>query len=84
MRTITLKPGQLCTIDKKVYRAKKASLEKGLSHCQGCSLNSVFKCPAVNLRKKGNKIDCWTHNVILQRVQKEKPKPAFLMFPCNW
>ena len=83
MGTITLKPGQLCTIDKKVYRAKKAS-EKELSHCCGCSLNSVFKCPAVNLRKKGNKIDCWTHNIILQRVQTEKPKVFFMEFSHRW
>lgn len=76
MEEITLKPGQLCTINNKVYRAekKKEGYSKcfstliGTKSCAGCSFNSLFMCPALKLRGKGKKIDCWTHNIILKKV----------------
>lgn len=66
---ITLKPGQLCTINHVVYRAKKRDVTKFLE-CTGCALNSFFACPNISYANcnKLPEVDCDTYNVILVRI----------------
>lgn len=58
-----LKPGQLCTVNNQLYRAKKR-----IRDCYGCDLN-VYTCPNIrrdNTREKH--IPCWQTGIILKRV----------------
>lgn len=60
----TPKPGQFCTIDGVVYRAKKRTNE-----CQGCALDSLILCPnIVDKRYEKPKLECVLNNIILSRV----------------
>jgi hypothetical protein len=60
-----LKPGQLCTLNGTVYRAKKKT-----AGCEGCHFNrNVFMCPAVtNMRSNKCKLDCQLDGIILQKL----------------
>lgn len=61
----TPKPGQLCTINGVIYRAKKRS--KG---CRGCALDDYTLCPnIVDSRSDGSRpLNCGINNIILVRV----------------
>lgn len=63
--TKPLKPGQLCTIDEEVYRAKARTCM-----CAGCSFG-ILSCPNLPVanEKRTQKIDCTTHWVILTKVE---------------
>lgn len=66
---ITLKPGQLCTINGVLYRAKKRNVRNFLE-CTGCALNDFFTCPNIcyaNYNKQ-KQIDCDKYNIILTKV----------------
>lgn len=59
-----LKPGQLCTINDEVYRAKRKT-----SLCKGCSFDFA-SCPNQWVgRNPKLSIDCITHWIILQKVE---------------
>jgi len=60
-----LKPGQLCTINGNVYRARKRT-----SGCFGCIFyDCFFTCPGVkDSRTKKRKIDCVLNAIILEKV----------------
>lgn len=58
----TPKPGQLCTIKNKVYRAKKRTFG-----CSGCALNNPFFCPNIG-RRNEIPLDCVQNEIILVRV----------------
>lgn len=62
-----LKPGQLCTINNNVFRAKKR--EAG---CEGCFFeNCFFTCPGVlDAKKKEKKIDCLMLGIVLKREKR--------------
>jgi hypothetical protein len=61
----TPKPGQLCTINNSVYRAKRRTYG-----CEGCALNDIILCPNITDRRNGgrNVLDCDLNNIILVRV----------------
>lgn len=62
----TPKPGQLCTINNVVYRAKKRT-----NGCDGCDLDSILRCPNIyDYRQSFNpkKIDCTIKGIILKRI----------------
>lgn len=60
----SLKPGQLCTINRTVYRAKKRVLD-----CKGCSLDSPFTCPNMKFQNTSNKhFPCIEQGIILVKV----------------
>lgn len=62
---IRLKPGQLCTINNVVYRAKRRTCG-----CRGCDLDSFAICPnVVDRRIRGNKVECCLDDVILIRLR---------------
>lgn len=66
---IVLKPGQFCTINNTLYRAKKRDVTKFLE-CTGCALNNFFTCPNIcyaNYNKQ-KQIDCDKHSIILVKV----------------
>lgn len=60
-----IKSGQLCTINNRVYRAKKK-----LAGCKGCFFEcSFFLCPGMlDGKTKTKKIDCQLNNIILEKV----------------
>ena len=59
-----LKPGQLCTLNHNVFRAKKR--EYG---CEGCYFeNAFFTCPGIQNKNKAKKIDCLSLGIILKKV----------------
>ena len=61
--TKSLKPGQLCTVDKKLYRAKK-EIDPGT--CIGCDFeNDLVDC---------SHVECGYYNVIVQEVKIKKEK----------
>ena len=64
-----LKPGQLCTINKVLYRAKKRDPENYLS-CTGCALNNPFSCPNIAFQNVENKtpLNCNVDGLILVKV----------------
>lgn len=64
-----LKPGQLCTINHTVYRAKKRKVSS-FFECTGCALNDFFACPNITYANynKSKEIDCDTYNVILIKI----------------
>jgi hypothetical protein len=62
-----LKPGQFCTINNTLYRAKKRTLG-----CNGCAFNNPFTCPNIrdsraDIAKQQSGLDCTTYNVIFVR-----------------
>lgn len=66
---MVLKPGQLCTINHVVYRAKKRRVTNWLE-CTGCALNNAFSCPNINFANynKMQDIDCDRYGIILVKV----------------
>jgi hypothetical protein len=60
-----LKPGQLCTINRHVYRAQKREFG-----CFGCYFDDCFfTCPGVkDAKTKEKRVDCILNNIILKRV----------------
>lgn len=60
-----LKPGQFCTINNHVFRAKKKT-----AGCYKCFFENCVFCPAV--RKKGvddpKRIDCGITGIILVKI----------------
>ena len=60
----TPKPGQLCTINNAVYRAKRR-----INGCYGCALNSIVMCPNVVDSRNGHPLlECAINDIILVRV----------------
>lgn len=60
----TPKPGQFCTIDGVVYRAKKRTHD-----CDGCALDNIILCPnIVDRRKDKPQLECELNNIILIKV----------------
>lgn len=61
----TPKPGQFCTINGVVYRAKKR-----INKCNGCALDDLALCPNICDPRfdNPNKIDCMLSDIILVRV----------------
>lgn len=58
------KPGQFCTINNVLYRAKRRQ-----SGCKGCSLDSFEDCPnIVDSRNGVRPLDCSTDDIIFVRV----------------
>ena len=61
-KLIRLKPGQLCTLNNTVYRAKKKT-----NGCEGCVFNhNVYTCPLMVTNRR--KLDCFLDNIILKRI----------------
>lgn len=61
----TPKPGQFCTINGVVYRAKK---RESLS-CYGCALNSPILCPnIVDIRNGKRPLECSGNGIIFYKV----------------
>lgn len=59
------KPGQLCTINRVVYRAKSRTYK-----CYGCALNNLIDCPnIVDFRNGHVQIACAENDIILVRVK---------------
>lgn len=64
MKPKRLKPGQFCTINRVVYRAKKRS-----HGCNGCALDDFVRCPNIVDSRSGElAIECSLDNIILVRV----------------
>lgn len=60
-----LKPGQLCTIDNHVYRARRRTFG-----CFGCIFDDkFFTCPGVKYRGKEPKVRCILDKIILEPVR---------------
>lgn len=60
------KPGQLCTINNTVYRARRA-----VEGCKGCDLDDVFLCPnIIDRRTQSVPILCHIHRIILKRIKR--------------
>lgn len=60
----TPKPGQFCTINGVLYRAKKR-----INNCSGCALDNILLCPnIVDRRKAKPELDCELNNIILIKV----------------
>lgn len=59
----TPKPGQLCTINNVVYRAKRRT-----DGCQGCDLNSLDKCPNITDYRAEKPLKCALNDIILKKV----------------
>lgn len=61
----TPKPGQFCTINNIVYRAKRRTYG-----CRGCALDDFIMCPNI-VDSKGNHkkpLNCDLNDIILVRV----------------
>ena len=56
------KPGQYCSINGKVYRAKKRT-----NGCNGCVLNTFVLCPGLF-----GHIDCLQNGIIITDIQNEE------------
>lgn len=62
---MNLKPGQLCTINRVVYRAKRRTYK-----CYGCALNNLIDCPNIVDSRNGHaQIACAENNILLVRVK---------------
>lgn len=60
----TPKPGQFCTINGIVYRAKKR-----VKDCNGCALDNILLCPNIVDRRQGKpELDCELNDIILIKV----------------
>lgn len=59
-----IKPGQFCTINHILYRAKKRT-----HYCDGCDLNSVYVCPNIKRDNTTQKrVSCAQTGIIFKRV----------------
>lgn len=60
-----LRPGQLCTLNGSVYRAKRK-----IAGCEGCYFSkNIFTCPAViNMKSSKCKLDCQLDGIILHKL----------------
>lgn len=74
MDTISIRAGQLCTINHTVYRAKKRTCG-----CRGCDLDDFLLCPnIIDTRYKTSRpIACGDGNVILKRITIKKCETTF-------
>ncbi len=62
----TPKPGQLCTINEAVFRAKKREPGAG---CKGCALEDIDLCPNVVDSRNGVPVlNCSINDIILKRI----------------
>lgn len=60
----TPKPGQFCTIDGVVYRAKRRT-----NKCEGCALDDFTLCPNItDVRHPEPLLQCSINDIILVRV----------------
>ena len=60
----TPRPGQLCTINNVVYRARSRT-----NGCIGCAFNSLLLCPNIADSRNGHKkLSCFENNIILKRI----------------
>ena len=59
----TPKPGQFCTINKRVYRAKHRT-----NGCAGCALNDLIMCPNITDFRSRPVLECALNDIILVRV----------------
>lgn len=60
----TPKPGQFCTINGIVYRAKRR-----INKCKGCALDNIFTCPNIVDSRNGIRpLECSLYNIILVKV----------------
>lgn len=60
------KPGQFCTINNVLYRAKRR--EPGLG-CKGCVLDSLIACPNIVDSRNGIRpLDCTGDDIIFVKV----------------
>lgn len=59
----TPKPGQFCTIDGVVYRARKRTM-----NCTGCALNDFYRCPNITDSRSEKPLNCAINNIILVKV----------------
>lgn len=60
----TPKPGQFCTINGVVYRAKKRT-----NRCQGCALDDFIMCPNIgDSRSPEQLLECSLNDIILVKV----------------
>lgn len=60
----TPKPGQFCTINRTLYRAKHR--ENG---CRGCALDDILRCPNIVDSRNGTRpLECSLNDIILVRV----------------
>lgn len=59
--TKSLKPGQFCTIDKKLYRAKKET-----------NLGTCIDCDFQYRKQRCSHVRCFENDVILQEVKIKK------------
>lgn len=65
----TIKPGQLCTINHVLYRAKRKESGHFLD-CTGCALNNPMSCPNIAFTNCDNKtpINCESDGLIFVKV----------------
>lgn len=60
----TPKPGQFCTINNEVYRAKRRT-----DGCTGCALDDLILCPNItDFRDKKPVLECALNDIILVKV----------------
>ena len=60
----TPKPGQFCTINGILYRAKRRT-----DKCKGCALDDLVLCPNIVDSRGGTKLlDCSLNDIILVKV----------------
>lgn len=59
----TPKPGQFCTINKTLYRAKRRT-----DGCFGCALDNIFLCPNVVDCRSKKTLQCAANGIILVKV----------------
>lgn len=60
-----LKPGQLCTVNRTVYRAQRK-----INGCEYCDFDgNIFMCPAIiNSKTLTVKVNCHRDNIVLVKV----------------
>jgi len=63
MKIKTPKPGQFCTINGVIYRAKNR-----IMGCRECVLNDPFLCPNVGYKGIEKPLKCDINNIILTKV----------------
>lgn len=57
----TPKPGQFCSINGTIYRAKRRTCG-----CRGCALDDIILCPNItDSRSISKPLDCTINNIIL-------------------
>lgn len=63
----TPKPGQLCTINNVVYRARRRK-----SGCYGCALDNFVSCPNIvdSRYNTGRTLECEINGIILTKLDR--------------